>query len=166
MRIKKDHYYHGAVLNQIAEHEQFTAINALKVQGNTSRSAFKVNNDIAVYLKYASVPSAPYDEYVFTFNKAQLSELAAIDSAGDALYLALICVQDNEVCCLPYSDFSQLISRRKQASSRQKTQYSLLVTLKKNEAFRVYMNAPGMKKPFLCEPLKVKRNACPNSLFR
>lgn len=166
MKIDKDHLYHGAVLNQIAEHERFTAINALKVKGKTSRSAFKVNNDIAVYLKYASAPTKSYDEYVFNFNKAQLSELTVIRGAGDALYLALICVQDGEVCCLPYSDFSRLISRRRQAFGRQEDQYSLLVTLKKNEGFRVYMNAPGVKKTYLSEPLKVRRNACPNSLFR
>ena len=50
MKIGNEHLYHGAVLNQIAEHPQFTAINALRVGGETSRSAFKINNDIAVYI--------------------------------------------------------------------------------------------------------------------
>ena len=166
MKVNKDHLYHGAVLNQIAEHEQFTAINALKVKGKTSRSAFKVNNDIAVYVKYRSEPSGPYDEYVFNFTEAQLSELTAIDRNGDTLYLALVCVQDGEVCCLPYSDFSRLISLRIQALGHPEDPYSLLVTLKKNEGFKVYMNAPGVKGKYLETPLKVTRNACPKSLFR
>lgn len=154
-------------MNQIAEHEQFTAINALKVKGKVSRSAFRVNNDIAVYVKYRSEPSGPYDEYVFNFTKAHLSELAAIDRNGDTLYLALVCVQDNEVCCLPYTHFARLIiSLRKQALGRHEDLYSLLVTLKKNESFRVYMNKPGVKGQFLDTPLKVTRNACPSSLFR
>ena len=54
MKIQDEHFYHGAVLNQIAEHEQFTAINALTVYGKKVKGAYKVNNDIAVYLKYAS----------------------------------------------------------------------------------------------------------------
>ena len=41
MKITNEHLHHGAVLNQIAEHRQFTAINALKVKGKVSRSAFK-----------------------------------------------------------------------------------------------------------------------------
>ena len=166
MKIKQNHYYHGAVLNQIAEHKQFTAINALKVDGKTSRSAFKVNNDIAVYLKYATNPTEAYEEYIFTFNQTHLSELAAIEEAGNSLYLALVCVQDNEVCCFPYRDFIQFISRRKQKLGRPEKQYGLLVTLKKNESFRVNINAPGKKKTYLVQSLTVPRNACPNSLFR
>jgi len=34
MKIRDEHFYHGAALNQIAEHEKFTAINTLKVKEN------------------------------------------------------------------------------------------------------------------------------------
>ncbi|MCY4383535.1 MAG: hypothetical protein OXE44_10345 [Nitrospinae bacterium] len=166
MKITKEHFYHGAVLNQIAEHKQFTAINALKVNGKTSRSAFKVNDDIAVYLKYASEPTEAYEEYIFTFAKHHLAELRKINDAENSLHLALVCVQDNEVCCFPYSKLVQLITKRKQEFGKPEQQYTLLVTLKKGEAFRVNMNEPGKKKAYLGKPLTVRRNACPNALFR
>ena len=166
MKITKEHFYHGAVLNQIAEHKQFTAINALKVKGKTSRSAFKVNDDIAVYLKYASEPTKTYKEYVFTFSGDHLKELSKINDAENSLHLALVCVKDNEVCCFPYSELVQLISRRKGKFSKPEQQYTLLVTLNKGEAFRVNINVPGKKKAYLGKPLTVRRNACPNALFR
>ncbi len=164
--IREEHLYHGAVLNQIADHKQFTAINALKVSGKTSRSAFKVNDDIAVYIKYSARPVGTYKEYVFTFNKANLKELAATDDAGNNLHLALVCVKDREICCFPYAKFAQLIELRKREAGHTETQYTLLVTLKPNEAFRVYMMQPGRKKVYLKAPMKVRRNACPNALFR
>ena len=52
MTIRDKHLYHGAVLNQIAEHPRFTAINALKIVGEIFHNAVKVNDDIVVYLKY------------------------------------------------------------------------------------------------------------------
>lgn len=166
MRIKKEHYFHGAVLIQIAEHEQFTAINALRVGGIKSRSAFKVNNDIVVYLKYASEPVEPYDEYLFTFNRNQMLELNTIAEGENDLHIALVCVKDNEVCCFSYDEFMQLISRRKERMGKAEDQYSLLVTLKKGKSFRVNVNSPGKKGQYLGEPLIVHRNACPNVLFR
>lgn len=36
MKIHDDHLYHGAALTQIAEDDQFTAINALKLGGKTT----------------------------------------------------------------------------------------------------------------------------------
>jgi len=154
------------VLNQIADHKQFTAINALKVGGRTSRCAFKVNDDIAVYIKYAVNPVGTYREYVFTFNTANLRELAATDKAGNNLHLALVCAKDKEICCFPYAKLVQLIDLRKSDFGAVEAQYTLLVTLKPNEAFRVYMMQPGRKKIYLADPLKVRRNACPNALFR
>jgi len=165
MKIRDDHLYHGAVLNQIAEHKQFTAINALKVKGRSSRSTFKVNDTIAVYLKYASKPLGRYKEYNFTFLKQHLSELRAINKVGNDLHLALICVKDREICCLLYSDFLDWINKRKEAFGKKEDQYTLLVTIKTGQAFRVYMNEPGKKGTYLSSPQKVARNRCPNALF-
>ena len=70
IKIRDEHLYHGAVLNQIAEHQRFTAINALKVKGKISRSAFKVNDDIGVYLKLSRKPKkGAFKEYQFTYNQ-------------------------------------------------------------------------------------------------
>ncbi|HUX27663.1 MAG TPA: hypothetical protein VMV39_02700, partial [Terracidiphilus sp.] len=79
MHINDDHMYHGAALIQLAEHEQFTAINALKIKGKVVPVAYRINDDIAVYLKYATKPTAnKLKEYPFTFAQKQLEELEQI----------------------------------------------------------------------------------------
>ena len=57
MKIDDDHMYHGAVLLQIAEHPRFTAINTIELSGQKSRSAYRINDRIGIFLKYASKPS-------------------------------------------------------------------------------------------------------------
>ena len=166
MKITNEHLHHGAVLNQIAEHRQFTAINALKVKGKVSRSAFKVNDDIGVYLKIASNPKGRFKEYQFTFNQRHIKELREIAEAGNDLHLALICMKDREICCLPYKDLADMFENRRKAQGRQEDQYQLLVTLKPGQAFRVYMNKPGKRGVMLGKALKIRRNLCPDALFR
>ena len=166
MKIGNEHLYHGAVLNQIAEHPQFTAINALRVGGETSRSAFKINNDIAVYIKYATQPTAPYREYVFNFNADNLLELTNISDADNDLFLALVCVRAKEICCFSYGILVDLIAERRRQRGANEDQYTILVTLNRRESFRVWMNAPGERGAYLREPDVISRNACPTVLFR
>ena len=97
MKINDDHMFHGAALTQIAEHPEFTAINAFKMGKRVSRSAFRINDDIGVYVKYASKPKAPFDEYVFTFNSEHLEELDAIAKVVSDAYLALVCVEGRHI---------------------------------------------------------------------
>jgi hypothetical protein len=78
MKIHLDHQYHGAAIIQIAEDDRFTAINSIKSSGTNHRSAFRVNDDIGVYLKYAEKPSAAYEEFQFTFHKQHLEDLAKL----------------------------------------------------------------------------------------
>ena len=78
MKIHDDHMYHGAALIQIAEHPQFTAINSLRIRGNTVGNSYQINNDIAVSVKYAHAPVGGFKEYVFNFTEANLAELASI----------------------------------------------------------------------------------------
>ena len=56
MKINDDHMYHGAALIQIAEDPRFTAINVFQGGEGVSRSAFRINADIGVFLKYATKP--------------------------------------------------------------------------------------------------------------
>jgi hypothetical protein len=65
MKINDDHLFHGAALTQIAEHPQFTAINAVRFKGVLSRSAFRINDSLGVYLKYAQKPKQPAGDYIF-----------------------------------------------------------------------------------------------------
>jgi hypothetical protein len=92
VKVNDDHIYHGAALTQIAEHPQFTAINAFKTPGGISRSAFKINDDIGVYLKYATKPKPPHSEYQFTFRKDHLKELQDIAEKVSQVHVALVCV--------------------------------------------------------------------------
>src|ERR1700730_11063603 len=110
MKIDDDHLYHGAALIQIAEHPQFTAINSFKGKLADYENAYRINSDIAVYLKYASKPTKSHQEYVFTFNKANLAELEALAKVNGKTFLALVCVDAREVCCLPYDQLLRLIA--------------------------------------------------------
>jgi hypothetical protein len=112
MKIDDDHLYHGAALIQIAEHPQFTAINALKRGTKTYRVAYKVNDSIAVYLKYATKPIGAAAEYVFTFNEENLAELNEIVSVTPKTFVVLVCVRDRQNCCVSHAELQELIARR------------------------------------------------------
>ena len=165
MKINDDHMYHGAALTQIAEHPQFTAINAFKIAGVTSRSAFKINDDIGIYLKYATKPKPPFREYVFTFNSDHLAELAALRRLRSSVFLALVCVKARQICCLPHTDFEALVEARKKAKGSPEEQYALLATVPVGKSFRVYVNAPGKRKVMLGKEIIISRNAFPKDIF-
>lgn len=94
MNIKDDHLYHGAALTQIAEDDQFTAINPIDVRGKRSRSAFLVNANIAIYLKYDSVgPKGYYEEFKFTFTEDHLEELKELAEKHLNVFAALVCLK-------------------------------------------------------------------------
>jgi hypothetical protein len=165
MKVHDDHLYHGAALIQIAEHPQFTAINSLKLKAKPLRSAYVINNEIAIYLKYASESVDPFSEYVFTFTKQHLKELSQIKKRVDKFFLALVCVEDREICCLSYEDLVELIKNRKSAKGASENQYTILVTVPQGQSLRVYVNAPGVKKTMLGKPLIIRRKDFPNRLF-
>src|SRR5215813_6955654 len=108
MRIHDDHMFHGSALIQIAEHPQFTSINSLRHGGMIVPTAFEVNNDIAVYLKYATKPSASFKEYQFTFRESQLRDLDAIAQVHPRTFIGLVCVRNREICCLRHSELKDL----------------------------------------------------------
>ena len=100
MPFSNENQYHGAALSQIAEHQLFTAINGVRIDGQLSRSAYRVNDNIGVYLKYASVPTG--NSYGFTFSSEHIDELIHLETLCARVYIALICVQDKEICCIQY----------------------------------------------------------------
>lgn len=166
MKIDDDHMYHGAALMQIAEHEQFTAINSFKGKLAQYENVFRINGDIAVYLKYASNPTQTHHEYVFTFNKAHRAELEAISNAVPKTFLALVCVKAREVCCLTYAQLLLLIERRRKDVGHVEDQYTLLVTAQKNEGLHAYVNKSHARNTKLGKDIIVSRNAFPDDLFR
>ena len=165
MYINDDHLYHGAAITQIAEHSLFTAINAFKDADNISRSAFRVNDDIAVYFKYATKPKRPHDEFVFTFTTENLDEIHRIADLVPKTFLALVCVKSRHICCLPYGKLVELLNRRTKDIGYEEDQYTVLATLEEGKSFRVYVNKSGRKNRILGKSLIVSRNKFPNELF-
>ena len=165
MKIDNDHLYHGAALLQIAEHPQFTAINVFSSRSGISRSAFRINDSIGVYLKYATRPHHSYNEYVFNFLPHHLTELRLISRKVATTFVALVCVEGRAICALPYSTLVSLIDARRTAFGGPEEQYTVLVELPERSNFRVYMNEPGTKGRYLGKPLKIARNRFPNALF-
>ena len=82
MRIDDNHMYHGAALIQIAEDQQFTAINSLKLNDLVLRNAYRINDDIGFAMKYSTKPKGRYKEYLFTFSTEYLEKLSAIHKAN------------------------------------------------------------------------------------
>jgi hypothetical protein len=121
---------------------------------------------MAVYLKYASKPTKSHQEYVFAFNQANLAELAAIAKVIGKTFLALICVDAREVCCLPHDKLLSLIERRQKATGHVENQYVILVTALKNQELHVYVKAPHKKSTKLGKDIIVSRSAFPRSLFQ
>lgn len=166
MQIQDEHLYHGAALNQIAENKRFTTINALKINGIVSRGAYRINDSTAVHLKYAAQPKGQYNEYQFTFNKHSIKEIRKISEYEEKLYLSLVCVGAKEICCISQKDFARLLEARRGAVGRDEDQVVVLVTLKKNQAFRAYVNAPKLKGKCLNPKLTIARNNFPKQLLQ
>jgi hypothetical protein len=165
MKIADDHLYHGAALIQIAEYPQFKAINPLKLNRRVLRTAYMVNNDIGVYLKYARRPTKKYKEFCFTFHKEHLKDLSDISQAINKLFLGLVCVRGREICCLSYRLLNRLIQGRRKANGADEDQYTILVTIPVGRSMRVYVNPPGEKGKMLGQ-ITVARNSFPKLLFR
>lgn len=165
MKIHDDHLYHGSALIQLAEHAQFTAINALQLGKKTIRTAYKVNNDIAVYLKYASKPAGAFSEYVFTFTTEHLTEIASIAKVTPKTFLVLVCVKDREICCLSHVQLLELVARREKALGQTEDNLTVLVTAPANKSLRAYVNSPGKKRIILERELVISRGAFPGDVF-
>jgi len=166
MHIDDDHLYHGAALIQIAEDPRFTAINSLKIGSKTISVAYKINDEIAVYLKYASKPTPAHKEYTFVFKEGQLNELATIAKHNHQTFVALVCVADREICCISYKTLTALVAQRKIASGgKSEEQYVVLVTAQKGKSLRMYMNQPNKKNTIMGKQILVSRKDFPEALF-
>lgn len=164
VKIRDDHMYHGSALIQIAEHSSFTAINSLKIGRRVISMAYMINDDAAVYLKYASKPNKTLGEYQFTFLVDHLKDLSDIAKRHDKVFVVLVCVADREICYIEYSQLAAMIAARKAAKGSDEEQYTVLVTAPKGKGLRIYMNAPGKKNTTLGSTI-VSRNGFPDVIF-
>jgi hypothetical protein len=124
MHIDDDHRHYGSALLQIAEDPHFTAINALRYRGTNSRCGFRSNKEIGIHIRYRSEPKGlRFPAYSFVFSQENLAELRNMSKRLNRVFLALVCVQDREICCLPYSDFEELIAARQVENDRPEDEY-------------------------------------------
>lgn len=164
MKITDEHQFHGAALCQIAEHEQFTAINAVHFGGIVSRSAYRINDSIFTYLKYCTYKNAN-GEFVFTFTDQNKSELADLAKKGKKVFLVLVCIESREICVYEYGKFLRTLAKREKIQGGPDNATTLLVELEPNKSFRVFMNYPGKKNLMIGQPDVVARKDFPNVLF-
>jgi hypothetical protein len=165
MKIHDDHMYHGAALIQVAEHKRFTAINSLRTGTRLHRNAYKINDEIGLFLKYASKKTKAHNEYIFTFTTEHLKDLERIHKANPDTFISMVCVGEREICCLSYDELSELIGRRKAKKGHKEDQYTILVTVPKGKSMRACINAPGVKNTILGKPMIIKRNYFPGKIF-
>ncbi len=164
MKINDDHLYHGAALTQIAEHPSFKAINAYGNNGALSRSAFLINTDVGIYLKYASKPQGAFDEFVFTFHGHHLDELSSLSDKTEKVFICLVCISEREICSFSLQTLLSMISERKNDKGSPEDSYTVLVTLKKGQRFRAYLNTPGRKGRKMSEQI-IPRDNFPSCIF-
>lgn len=163
MKINDDHMYHGAALTQVAEHERFTSINAVRFAKKLSRSSFRINESIGIYLKYAAKLIGT--DYNFTFTKDNKQELIKLQKLCDKVFVALVCVADRQICCISLDELNNWLAARNAALGGKEDVSTILVNLPKGKAFRVNMNQPGRRNVYLSKPQIVARNRFPNALF-
>ncbi|WP_139198616.1 hypothetical protein [Pseudomonas indica] len=111
MKIRTEHQNLGAALMQVAEDDNFTAINPLRVKGDKINNAFLINADACLFLKYGQEPKST-GEYQFTFSAEQLENIRASSQHYQKVFLGLVCVEDQEVCCLDVGQLNEMIAAR------------------------------------------------------
>ena len=173
MRIDKDHLYYGAAVIQIAEHPSFTAINDFKRKNATVRCAYWVNQNIGIYLKYrtsadrvARWGDKDANEYIFSFNTENLDHIQAMNRKGTSTFIALICVEEKQICCISAGELNALIARRQEAKGKAENQYTVVVALLPRSKFRTFVTPPARRNTVLGEPMLVAQNDFPDRLFR
>ncbi|MCK4660414.1 MAG: hypothetical protein KAV82_12900 [Phycisphaerae bacterium] len=134
--------------------------------------AYVVNNGIGVYLKYRCRPNRTENSdgkqtsfYQFQFDREALAILKAMKQKYDHIFLGMVCVEAEEICCLPYDSFIELQSRRKKAKGAIEDQYTLTVALLSGGKFRVFVTPPGRRKVSLGDLVLVARKDFPEKLF-
>lgn len=165
MKIDDNHMYHGAALLQIAEDPRFTAINAIEISGEKSRSAYLINTNIGIFLKYASKPSGTGPEYSFNFTDDHLQELNEVAGKVRKTFIALVCVEDRQIACLDLPNLKELIKLRRKERGADEEQSIVFVRVPQRRKLRVYVSVPGRRKTILEKEILVARTDFPGILF-
>jgi len=165
MKIQEEHKFHGAALIQIAEHPRFTAINPLVLSGKSMKNFYRINDKIAVYLRYANTTTRTHKEHVFTFNQEHFNTLHSVLDTVDEIFIVFVCAIGKEICCVPYFELLTMKFDRDGYSTIKTKSYSFMVTVQKGKQMRLYQNQPGTRNTILDKSLLVKRKSFPDILF-
>ncbi|ADN00376.1 hypothetical protein [Dickeya dadantii] len=166
MKIRLEHQYIGAAIMQIAEHDQFTAINYIDVNGRKINNAFFINNHCVIFCKYATEHNIN-GEYVFTFNKDHIEQIEDIkEQKSVEVYICLVCISASEICCLSKNQYDQLINNRRKSKGNDEEKYNILVTAPSGRSLSAYVNAAGKKMEYAGNPIKISRNSFPDIIFK
>lgn len=130
-----------------------------------SRSAFVINDDVGIYIKYATRPRTRHKEFQFRFDYDHFAELEKLRAKRDRCFVVLVCVKAEEICCMPARTVLRLRKLHLAAGKFDTPEFVLIVTARKRRRFRVYVNKPGARGVYLTEPIIVPRNAFPDHLF-
>lgn len=98
-------YYHGAVLNVLAEHTAFTSFN--KFPGLNSRNSYLLNHNTTLYIKHSTTEGLSWR---FTFAPEHQEAIRKIfGSLGERTFIVLIC--RDLVCLLTYGEYAEGASK-------------------------------------------------------
>lgn len=164
MKIRTEHRNLGAALMQIAEHDSFTAINPLRTKAGKVNNAFLINDDTCLFLKYGNEPRSTGD-YQFTFTTAQLDSIRDAHSRYDKIFVGLVCVEDQEICCIDYEQLETIIQARRHTAGVDEENYLIFVAVAPGKSMRAYATAANTKNRFACKPVTISRSRFPNGLF-
>ena len=164
-KVRDFHFFHGAALAMIAEHEQFTAVNSVVEGGHRVHAAYRVNDDAGLYVKHATRPRPDSCEYAFSFSQENLEEIRRLSLAASWVVIALVCVGSRTVCALTRQEFEELVDARRAAKGEEESQYKILVDAEKGKQLRAYVDAPGHRRLCLEPRHTVPRTRFPGILF-
>lgn len=165
MKIRTEHQTLGAALMQIAEDDSFTAINPLRLGGEKINNAFLINTDTCLFLKYRQEPVGTHKEYVFTFSPDVIASISAAKKSYTKIFLGMVCVEGQEVCCIDIAQFDEMVDSRKATFGGAEDAYQVLVTIPNGKSLRVYMNAARTKGYIAGTKLIIPRTRFPSALF-
>ena len=151
--------YHGPALIQIAEHDEFTNINRIDLPNTEYRSAFSVNGEIGIFLKYSTIPrnanpAEHWVEYWFGFTQENLDDMNELKKDQGTAYAVLIISDDardnKEICCIDHYQLFWLKGQRdaKIAELRgaEVEGVTIRVRMRRNSpSFWVHVKQPGEK---------------------
>ena len=85
-------FYHGVALCRLIHDGR---VNTIKLYSEGSNSAYIINDEIGVYLKYCTKRLTPWQ---FTFSKIHCDELFTMINKFKNVFLVLVCHDDGIVC--------------------------------------------------------------------